>query len=323
MRIHIAFACLALTGLPGNSVAIDSPAEWRAVGQQTRIRMREMDETLRDRDAQRSYENYLAMFADNVVAYGLYDTGGTDLEGLREHYRPVFFELRDGVLLSDDVIVAGRMAAQRYHSMLFLNGEFDGVEASSRPVFLQGQTIFRFDADGRIAERWSNHDHGYRLGQLQGEHGRTEGDRIARILNGPGLSEEEVIARIDTFQAAFNRMEAPSDREREVRNLFSTAARIHGIADGPTDVSRLIARLAELRSAVPDLRMSVRTSMSAWSMGAFRWTALGSQRARYDGREPDMRPVLITGECILRFDGNGHIVEVWFDTAPPSFDHAN
>ena len=323
MRTQMAFACLALTGFPGNGFAIDSPAEWRAVGQHTRIRMHEMDETLRDQDAQRSYDDYLAMFADDVVAYGLYDTGGTDLEGLRKHYRPVFFELRDGVLLSDDIIVAGLMAAQRYHSMLFLNGEFDGVEASSRPVFLRGQTFFRFDASGRIAERWSNHDHGYRLGQLQGEPGRAEGDRIARVLNGPGLREEEVSARIEAFQAAFNRMEAPGDRKRQVRNLFSDSARIHGIADGPTDVYRLMARLTELWSAVPDLRMSIRTSLSAWSMGAFRWTALGSQRGRYDGREPDMRPVRLTGECIMHFDGDGFIVEAWFDTAPPSFDHAD
>jgi hypothetical protein len=324
MHPFLATACATLAFLPGTvASAFESPAEWRALSERTRARMHEMDETIRDRDPERSYDNYLAMFADDVAAHGLYDTGAADIDGLREHYRPVFFELKDGVLLSDDVIVAGDMAAQRYHSMLYLAGEFDGVEGASQPVFLRGQTFFRFGADNRIAERWSNHDHGYRLGQLKGAAGRTEGERIAQELNGPGLSEARVLERIEDLAAAFNRMEAPAARDSEFFALFDADARVHGIGDGTARVAELRRQLHAFWSAVPDARLIVRASMSAWSMGAFRWTALGSQRGPYRGRAPDMRPVAIDGECIARFDTDGRIVEIWFNTSPPEFDHAN
>ncbi|UCG73883.1 MAG: ester cyclase [Chromatiales bacterium] len=302
---------------------MESPPAWRELTEGTRARMHEMDEIIRDRDQARSYRNYLAIFADDVVAHGLLESGDTGIDGLREHYRPVFFELKDGVLLSDEVIVAGNMAAQRYHSMLYLAGEFDGVAGQSQPVFLRGQTFFRFDDDGRIAERWSNHDHGYRLGQLLGPQGRAEGDRIARELNGPGLSEAEIHARLEGLTHAFNRMEAPAERDREFFGVFDKNVRVHGLDNVPAGLADLQQQLRELWTAVPDLRLTVNAPLSAWSMGAFRWRALGSQRKLYRDREPDLRPVSLQGECILRFNNQGRIVEIWLNTAPIEFDHAH
>jgi hypothetical protein len=58
-------------------------------------------------------------------------------------------------------------------------------------------------------------------------------------------------------------------------------------------------------------------------MGAFRWRALGSQRGAFMGREPDMRPVRLQGECLLRFTDAGRIDEIWLNTAPVEFNHAN
>ena len=303
--------------------SLESPADWRALSDRTRDRMHEMDEVIRDRDPQRSYDNYLAMFAPDIVAHGLLETGDTGMDGLREHYRGVFFELRDGVLLSDDVIVAGNMAAQRYHSMLYLAGEFDGVAGQSQPVFLRGQTFFRFDADNRIAERWSNHDHGYRLGQLKGDEGRIEGERIALVLNGPGLSEVEVLEGLHSMARAFNRMEAPAKRDAEFFAYFDEQLRVHGIGDGRDGLEDLRQDLRELWVAIPDLRLSLRAEMSAWSMGAVRWQALGSQRGDYRGRKADMRPVRLRGETILRFDKTGKVVEIWLNTAAIEFDHAD
>jgi hypothetical protein len=316
--------CLAfLSVFAAGTSAMESPAEWRALSERTRARMQEMDETIRDRDQERSYRNYLAMFADHVVAHGVLASGDTDIDGLRAHYRPVFFELKGGVLLSDEVIVAGNMAAQRYHSLLYLSGEFDGVEGRSQPVFLRGQTFFHFDPDNRIAERWSNHDHGYRLGQLKGPEGRVEGDRIARHLNGPGLSESEVFAKLDEMTRAFNRMESPQAREQEYLALFAKTVVVHGIGEQSVGPQELRQQLSQLWAAIPDLQLAVETRLSAWSMGALRWRALGSHRAAYRGREPDMRPVSLRGETIMRFDGVGHIVEIWINAEPLEFDHGN
>jgi predicted ester cyclase len=321
----IVAACLVstigLVTLP--AVALESPQAWRKLSDNTRVLMQEMDEIIRDQNQERSYRNYLALFADDVVAHGLLESGDTDLDGLHAHYRPVFFDLKDGVLLSDDVIVAGKMAAQRYHSMLYLAGEFDGVRGQSQPVFLRGQTFFRFDDEGRVVERWSNHDHGYRLGQLRGAEGRVEGERITRELNGPGLGEAEVRERLAAMMRAFNRMELPAERERAFFRFFDRAVRVHGIIEGPAGLAELRRELRELWNAVPDLRLTIDSQMSAWSMGAFRWRALGSQRGAFMGREPDMRPVQLQGECLLRFTDAGRIDEIWLNTAPVEFNHAN
>ena len=113
-----------LLAFDGNA---SSPDKWRDLSEQTRTRMQEMDEIIRDPVPERGYEAYMELFSRNVQAHGLHESGAANLDGLREHYRPVFFELQDGVLISDEVIVAGPMAAQRYHSMLYLRGEFDGI----------------------------------------------------------------------------------------------------------------------------------------------------------------------------------------------------
>ncbi len=309
--------------LPHLAFALESPPAWRDLSERTRARMHEMDEIIRDRNQERSYQNYLEIFADDVVAHGLLESGDTGIDGLRTHYRPVFFELKDGVLLSDEVIVAGNMAAQRYHSLLYLAGEFDGVAGQLQPVFLRGQTFFRFDNDGRIAERWSNHDHAYRLGQLLGADGRAAGDRITRHLNGPGLSEAEVLDKLEQLLSAFNRMEAPAERDSEFLQFFESRSRIHGLDEESVGLAELQQQLRELWAAVPDLQMTIHARLSAWSMAAFRWQALGSQRNAYRERDPHMRPVSLTGDWILRFDGAGRITEAWLDTSPIQFDHAH
>lgn len=311
--------CLAavLLSLPANSS--DAPLTWQALSDRTRARMLEMDEIIRDRDPERSYASYLELFANDVIVHGLLDTGDTGMAGLREHYRAVFFELRDGVLLSDDVIVAGNMAAQRYHSLLYVAGEFDGVKGDMQPVFLRGQTFFRFDEENQIAQRWSNHDHGYRLGQLQGDAGRRQGDRLARRLNGPGLTEAEVYQRLGVLIDVFNRMESPATRLAEFADVLSDDVIIHGLAEGGVGGDVLVATLRDLWSAFPDLQVTISAQLSAWSMGAIRWKALGSHRAIYRDRQPDMRPASLCGEAIMRFDRGGQVTELWLHHEPIDF----
>jgi hypothetical protein len=208
------------------------------------------------------------------------------------------------------------MAAQRYHSLGRMTGEFDGVRLDGRLVALRGQTFFRLDVQGRIVERWSNHDHGYRMALTRGPQAAEEGRRLSRHLNGPGLTEDEVYAQLDAFADAFNLIHAPEQREAQLLARFAPEVKAHGIA-------KQVAGLDELRSyyhglwvAMPDLVMRHEAKLSAWSLGASRWRATGSRRAAYDGQPGDWIPVQKSGEMILRFSGDARIVEIWINDQP-------
>ena len=200
----------------------ESPQNWRSGSDRTRALMVSMDEIIRDQGQHRSYDRYMRLFAPDVFAYGLYEDRPTNLEGSRKHHRPVFFELRDGVLLSDEVIAAGPMAAQRCHSMLYLDGIFDGVETRSKPVHLRGQTFFRFDENDQIAERRSNHDHAFRMRRLLGDEGWSIGEALPAKLNGPGLTEAEVLNNLRKMNEAIDFVQSPEERLPRYLSFFQT-----------------------------------------------------------------------------------------------------
>ena len=129
---------------------------------------------------------------------------------------------------------------QRYHSLLYLHGEFDGVNADQLPVFLRGQTFFRFDQTGRIIERWSNHDHAFRLQQLKGAEGRIEGEKLAAILNGSGLNENEVRQRIAAMNDAFNYVQSPAERRERVSAILRCRCRCARRCRGFGRTSRVV-----------------------------------------------------------------------------------
>jgi predicted ester cyclase len=265
---------------------------------------------------QRAYEDYMATFSPRVVIHGLVPSGDVDYAGLRRFYAALFGTFRDSVLVSDELIVAGNMAAQRYHAWGRMSGEFDGVRLEDRLVALRGQTFFRLDEDGRIAERWSNHDHGYRMALTRGPEGAEEGRRLARFLNGPGLAEEEVYARLDAFADAFNLIQAPEQRIARLYALFSPDVRVHAAFAADGGLEDLRAHYQRLWGAYPDLVMQFEAKLSTWSMGAVRWRATGSRRQPYDAQPGDWQPVSKSGEMILRYSGAGAIAEIWLNDAP-------
>lgn len=297
--------------LPGMVVA----DEWSRLSERTRADVYRMEARVNGVPAdpaarQRAYEDYMATFAPQVVVHGLVP-GATDLAGVRRFYAGLFGTLRDSVLVSDELIVAGEMAAQRYHSVGRMTGEFDGATLRDRPVALRGQTFFRMGADGRIVERWSNHDHGYRMAQTVGPAGRTQGDALARQLNGPGLDEATVHARTAALEAALSRVDDLDGREQAVIDLFDPGARIHlaGVPDG--GIAELRRELRALWTAFPDLVVHREATLSAWSMGAVRWRGTGSRRGAWQEAPADWQPVLLGGEMILRYGPDGCIVEFW------------
>lgn len=268
--------------------------------------MQRMDARINDEAGAAGLDAYLALFSPAVRAWGLYEDGPADLARVRQHYTPVFGGFKDSILVSEETIVAGTMAAQRYHALFHLDGVFDGVEAHDRLTAIRGQTFFRFDDGGLIAERWSNHDHAYRMGQLQGERGVAEGRRIGRVLNGAGLDEAGVYAALDAGLDAFNRIHSPAQRRAAIARLLD--AGLEGDA-GSRDA--LLGRLDAFWRAVPDAVMHLDARLSAWGMGAVRWRIAGSLRGDFEGRAATQQPVSLHGEAIVRFTPAGRIDAVW------------
>lgn len=274
--------------------------------------------TANSADRRSAYDRYVALFDPAAKVFGLVPDRAGTIEDVRKHYRAVFFDLQNGTLVEDDRIVAGEMGAHRYHSMLTLNGTFDGVVAKDKPVTLRGQTFFRYGSDGRIVERWSNHDHAYRMGQLLGDKGREEGAKIGAQLNGPGLNEQQGYAAVSRLIEAFSRAEAPVRRRTEVANMLSEGLIVRGLRCGTAGKAHLLAHFDGLWTAFPDLHMKLAGEpMSGWSMVALRWQARSSQRAPYGGRKPGYRTIAQwSGQLIARLDRDERIVELWIDEAP-------
>ncbi|MCY4362521.1 MAG: DUF3604 domain-containing protein [Gammaproteobacteria bacterium] len=309
---------MAMSLIPGSLIVRLAQAEdmtaWENTTTHTRERLHAMDAVINQQgDPGEAYENYMATFSPSVRAHGLLPGVVADHAAVREFYHGLFGTFEDSVLVSDELIVAGPMAAQRYHSLGYMTGTFDGVAMDRKLVAIRGQTFFRLDADGLIAERWSNHDHAYRLAQIKGESATEEGRQLAGLLNGPGLSEQSVYDRLASMAAAFNLIHDPDERETRFLAFFDKDVVVHGISAGQAGLGEFADYCRARWQALPDLVISLEAKLSAWSMGAVRWRATGSFRERYDDIELTQAPVTLTGETILRFNQAGKVVEIWIN----------
>ena len=301
---------MGMSLLPGAQA--EDMAAWKISTAQTRERLHAMDAVINGQgDPGEAYENYMATFSPSLRAHGLLPGTAADYAAVREFYRGLFGTFEDSVLVSDELIVAGPMAAQRYHSLGYMTGTFDGVEMDRKLVAIRGQTFFRLDADGLIAERWSNHDHPYRLAQILGEAAVEEGRQLAGLLNGPGLTEQAVYDRLASMAAAFNLIHDPDERETRFLSFFDKDVVVHGIAPGSAGLGEFAEYCRARWQALPDLVINIEAKLSAWSMGAVRWRATGSLRQRYNEVEPTHAPVTLTGEAIMRFNQAGKVMEIW------------
>ena len=257
--------------------------EWRALSERTRARLQQMDRDANPNGNDDSLERYLSVFSDDIVAHGLVESGDTDKCGMRRHYAPVFTGFDRLKLVSEELIVAGHMAAQKYHAAGYV---LDSGGEPGRRVAIRGYTLFRFGEDGLVAERWSNHDHEYRLVQWEGPQAAEKGRRLKRFLNGPSLCEGEVVGRLAAFEAALGILAPAEERESAVRACLAPGAQVYGIGDGPVGPAGLLQHYAELWEAVPDLVFHHDATLSAWGYGAVRWRAIGYVAGAFRGVGP-------------------------------------
>ena len=194
-----------------------------------------------------------------------------------------------------------------------MTGEFDGVMLDRKRVAIRGQTFFKISDKGQIIERWSNHDHGFRLAQVLGSDHRHQGDQIAKALNGPGLSEAEVYQRLEQMRDVFNRIDNPKIRREEFFTLFDEDLIVHGLrGEDNANYQAFENYMDEFWTVYPDAILSIDAMLSAWSMGAIRWQVTGSNRSDDYEASADWVPTKLTGDAILSFHSSGKVDRVWF-----------
>jgi predicted ester cyclase len=305
MKKHLLITIVLL--LASMSIHADSAA--LTASEHTRKLMHKMDNRINASDEDGGYDRYMSMFSEDIEAWGLIESGPAELKTVKHHYKPVFEYFEDGVLVTESLVVAGNMAAQRYHSMFKLNGTFDGVTYKGKQIAIRGVTFFQFDEHDRIITRWSNHDHAYRMGQILGKEGEEQGRQISKKLNGPGLSANEVEKNIESLVSSFNIIHDPKLRSESFLSFFASDVKVMGLNESPAGLKELGAYTYRLWGAFPDLVLIPGDIMSAWSFGATVLTAHGSHRADFDGVKADYSPVRLTMEIILHFNDHGKIKE--------------
>ena len=159
------------------------------------------------------------------------------------------------------------------------------------------------------------------MGQLLGDKGRADGRKLSAVLNGPGLPEAAGYAFVRDYAAAYSRAEEPAGRHAALADLLADDVVVHGLGCETQGKQAFLAWNEAQFAAFPDLFMTViGTPVSGWSMVAFKWHSVGSQRAVYDGRMPKGRTaVTLTGQAVMRLDADRRAREIWFNPDPVAY----
>lgn len=265
----------------------------------TRQAMLEMDRII---NSDAALDSYLDLFSPSIEAWGLLPERAASWREVENHYKPVFGNFDRSILVSDEVIVADRFAAQRYHAMFYLSGEFDGVQANKKKTFIRGSTVFEFDNFGLIRKRWSDHDHQFRLSQLLDTPSEIEREtERSRVLSGPGLTAQEIRDRMNSMQRIFNQMQNPEKRLSVLSALLSETLLERQI---------WVEKLTAFFEIMPDAHLAYDAVVAAWSRVGIRWRITGSIRRDHELLPYRNHAISLAGETVLELDSNGRIASI-------------
>jgi steroid delta-isomerase-like uncharacterized protein len=96
-------------------------------------------------------------YATNYVHHDPNNPGVRDWPGLNDAFLGYFAAFPDRRVVIDDLIAEGDKVVKRWTSQGTHQGEFAGIQATSKQVSLTGTTTYRL-AGGKIVEAWWNYD---------------------------------------------------------------------------------------------------------------------------------------------------------------------
>jgi predicted ester cyclase len=269
---------------------------------------------------------------DEIIAYGMApEPVGKAV--LRQFYTAVFTAFPDFTLVSDSLIVAGDMGAHRYHAM---GTHLGGPNPTGARIMFRGQTVYRINAQGKVAWRVSNHDHGFRESQIAYA-ARRDHDSIARSWapdpygsdsgNGDGgfagsfppadpmLLPE---ARVRDTVAALMHAASTVTRSKDYWSFYRPDTVIHGLvasnALAPARLTELRAQYDGLWAAIPDLKYTTDELIVCGAYAIQQYSAIGRHsRSGRATESPNGRLIRLREQTVYRFDEQCRIAERWIN----------
>ncbi len=262
---------------------------------------------------------------DQIVAHGMAPNpvGKSDLISF---YTAVFSEFPDFRLVDDTLLVAGDMAAHRYHAL----GTHSGGSSPTRAqIMFRGQTIYKLNSQGRVTWRVSNHDHQFREEQLQ--HFRSPGRRLsgrswapdpfavsARELSQQSVKESERELAIRRKFAALDFQSSNALTRHEAWRHFAETTRVSGLDQefplGTKTIRDLRDRTQVWADALPDLNYQTLELIVCGDFVARSYIATGthSNRDLY-GRKASGKKIFLREQAVYQLDPSNLVVAMWIN----------
>jgi hypothetical protein len=171
-------------------------------------------------------KSILELIITKTIVHGLFPEA-VNYDKLKKHYDELFASNDDGVLMSLMEVVAGPYLAQKYLSWFTLKSEFLGLPASGKRLYIRGQTIFKFDDNVKVIERWSNHDQEFRDIQM-----KKMAEELGVELKSTGMYNEETgekFVKEDIMFGVLDKFEEYSNetsKHQSIKELFASNAQI-------------------------------------------------------------------------------------------------
>jgi predicted ester cyclase len=103
-------------------------------------------------------ERYFESYTADAPVHGLPPDAPPTLEGLKGMFRAMWIAFPDVVATPLHVIVEDELCAVNLRVTGTHSSEFLGVPATGTAIDVHALVFLRFDADGRVAERWQRLD---------------------------------------------------------------------------------------------------------------------------------------------------------------------
>ncbi|HEU0115028.1 MAG TPA: ester cyclase [Thermomicrobiales bacterium] len=226
----------------------------------------------------------------------------------------VFAGFPDAQGTVDFVVVDAPYAAASWHVTGTNSGEFQGMAPTGRPATWHGLDIYRFEC-GKVVESWTELDQIGRMQQL-GLLPMPPATPTAATPTAPMAATPAACATTSANQAA-TAVQLMWDDVWSAGNLDAlddivAPDVIHHWAIGPDTIGRqgMRDRIAALRAAFPDLKITYGPLIQDGDYVAATWEIAGTHQGAYLGIAPTGKAIDATGINVFRLEC-GRIAEVW------------
>jgi steroid delta-isomerase-like uncharacterized protein len=243
--------------------------------------------------------DFLAMLSPDLVYHsGAFDD--MDLSGWQEARKGLTGAFADGKIDVNITIVDAPFAVTQWTVTGTSTGEFMGTPATGEPVSWDGINLYRFDC-GTIAEAWTELDQFGRFDPVG-----APATPVAPTCEA-GTSEADVEQLLRAWwDKGWNGTDAAAIADVTSEDVF------HSWASGPDTVGDddISGRIAQWKTAMPDLSIEPGEILIDGDYAAARWTASGTDTGGVMGAPATGKRATWDGINVFRVSC-GEIVAIW------------